>query len=208
MNAPQWNGEPCEAAKGSVIVGASQRPTWWCPELEGQRRKCVRVTYQGETFFIDDEDGSGSRKVFEEGGGPMSYHASIPVDDPASFQAEQPDGRVAKFMTCTKEFRTHAEGGTPVTVKEGQIITVESADFGLGQARVHFGGMLRGTLTIDELLQHSRIADPSEFQRTVKHCQRCDRMEVEPGKWLPKPPCFNPRPGVKIVAETCPDCDR
>jgi hypothetical protein len=84
----QWNGEPAAAETGTVIIGKAERPTWWCAKLEGQRRKCVRVTYRGQTFFLDDEDGSGSRKVFEEGGGPKSYHASIPVDDESSFAAD------------------------------------------------------------------------------------------------------------------------
>jgi hypothetical protein len=81
-----WNYEPCQAETGSVIIGKPERPTWWCASLQGQRRKCVKVTYRKEVFFLDDEDGSGSRKV-GFGGGPWSGpHASIPVDDPASFQ--------------------------------------------------------------------------------------------------------------------------
>jgi len=84
----QWNYEPAEAWRGTVIVGKSERPTWWCAGMEGQRRKCVKVQSWGEPFFIDDEDGRGSLKVFERGGGPDSHHASIPVDDADSFIPE------------------------------------------------------------------------------------------------------------------------
>jgi len=82
----RWNGEPCEALRGTVIVGHVASPTWWCAGMEGQRRKCVRVAAGGEVFFLDDEDGRGTLKVYERGGGPDSYHASIPVDDPGTFE--------------------------------------------------------------------------------------------------------------------------
>ena len=86
MSKGQWNYEPCEADKGTVVVGKSPRSTWWCASIEGHRVKCVRVTYGEEEFFIDDEDGSGSKKVFELGGGPDSKHSSIPVDDSSTFE--------------------------------------------------------------------------------------------------------------------------
>lgn len=83
---PQWNYQPAEAWRGSVIVGKSPVATWWCAGLLGQRRKCVRVrSWDKEFFYLDDEDGSGSRKVFERGGGPDSYSAHIPVDDDSTF---------------------------------------------------------------------------------------------------------------------------
>lgn len=84
----QWNYEPAEAWRGTVLVGESPQKTWWCAALKGTRRKCVKVHSRGETFFIDDEDARGSLKVFSKGGGPDSYHASIPVDDAASFIPE------------------------------------------------------------------------------------------------------------------------
>jgi len=81
----KWNYEKCEAQTGTVIVGKSMMQSWWCSQLEGRRRKCVRVNYAGEVFFLDDEDGSGSRKVFEWGGGPNTGHKSLPVDDESTF---------------------------------------------------------------------------------------------------------------------------
>lgn len=84
----QWNYQPCKAWRGSVIVGTVDKPTWWCAGMEGTRRRCVKVQTWGEPFFIDDEDGRGTLKVFIRGGGPDSYHASIPVDDAKSFIPE------------------------------------------------------------------------------------------------------------------------
>lgn len=86
MKTAHWNGEPCEAKTGTVIVGKSARSTWWCAKMGGERRKCVRVDVGGEIFFIDDEDGSGSHKVFETMGGPFcAPHSSVPVDNESSF---------------------------------------------------------------------------------------------------------------------------
>ena len=87
---PRWNYEPCKAVLGTVKVVKSERETWWCAKLEGHRLKCVKVMCGNSSFFINNEDGSGFRKVFEQGGGPDSYHASIPVDDPDSFR-QSPD---------------------------------------------------------------------------------------------------------------------
>jgi hypothetical protein len=45
------------------------------------------VDYHGEIFFLDDEDGGGSYKVFKTAGGPWcAGHKSLPVDDDASFE--------------------------------------------------------------------------------------------------------------------------
>jgi hypothetical protein len=87
--AAHWNGENCEAQTGTVIVGTVPVRTWWCAGLEGQRRKCVRVDYKGDVFYLDDEDGSGSHKVFETQGGPWcAGHKSLPVDDESSFRPD------------------------------------------------------------------------------------------------------------------------
>ena len=84
---PQWNYEDAKAWKGTVVVGESPRSTWWSAKHKGERRKCVKViSWDDVPFFIDDEDGRGSRKVFERGGGPDSSHRDIPVDDPETFE--------------------------------------------------------------------------------------------------------------------------
>ena len=82
---PRWNGEKCHAVLGSVVIGKAVRPTWWCADLAGERRACVRVTYKGDMFYLDNDDGSGYRKVFEQGGGPNSSHSDIPVDQHDTF---------------------------------------------------------------------------------------------------------------------------
>lgn len=81
----RWNGEKCEAVRGTIIVGAADRPTYWHADLTGTRRKCVRVTSMGQTFFLDDEDGQGTAKVYEEGGGPRSGHRSLPDSEAETF---------------------------------------------------------------------------------------------------------------------------
>lgn len=73
-----WNGEPCQAVRVVVIVGAPPRPTWWCAALEGQQRKAVRVTYNGQVFYLDDETGTGWHKVTSGRGDPWIGHKSLP----------------------------------------------------------------------------------------------------------------------------------
>jgi len=86
-----WNGERTECTKVRVVVGKSGAPTWWCAELEGQERNAVKVRYNNQTFYLDDdafpEDaftqehkaGAGWRKVTEGHGCPDYYHAELPV---------------------------------------------------------------------------------------------------------------------------------
>lgn len=73
-----WNGEPCQAKIVRVIVGKAPRPTWWCAPYEGQEREAVRIDYDGQTFYIDNEGGWGWDKV-KTGGSPLVGHKSLPV---------------------------------------------------------------------------------------------------------------------------------
>lgn len=104
-----WNGEPCLAERGTVVVGAVETPTWWCAGMTGTRRRVVRVTYAGEVFYLDDEGhhspayeplnvpartsppGEGWAKVTEGMGSPRWPHSSVPVDDPETWRPEQVD---------------------------------------------------------------------------------------------------------------------
>lgn len=74
-----WNYEPTPARIVRVIVGKSERPTWWCAELEGTEREAVEVNYHGNKFYLDNEDGQGWAKVTQGRGGPDWGHSSLPV---------------------------------------------------------------------------------------------------------------------------------
>lgn len=73
-----WNGQHTFARRVRVIVGKSPAPTWWCADLEGTTREAVEVIYGG-VFYLDNEDGSGWRKVTIYRGYPQAGHSSIPV---------------------------------------------------------------------------------------------------------------------------------
>lgn len=80
MAETYWNGEPTHCEIVRVIVGPSPVDTWWCADLKGTEREAVRVEYQGERFYIDNEDGSGWHKVTVGQGGPWTSHRSLPVE--------------------------------------------------------------------------------------------------------------------------------
>jgi len=75
-----WNGEPCEARQVRVIVGHPLKPTWWCAHLQDTERTAVQVAQQGQVFFLDNEDGTGWRKVTDGMGLPYFPHNSLPDD--------------------------------------------------------------------------------------------------------------------------------
>ena len=74
-----WNGYPAQCRKVRVVVGKSERPTWWCAPLEGQDREAVEVHGDGEVFYLDNEDGQGWAKVTVGRGSPQYGHAEMPV---------------------------------------------------------------------------------------------------------------------------------
>lgn len=76
-----WNGEECRAERVEVVVGDDPRfPLYWARNIVGQRRWAVAVTWGGRTFYIDDEDGSGWRKVTEGRGMWTSGHRDLAVE--------------------------------------------------------------------------------------------------------------------------------
>lgn len=79
-NRGYWNGEPCQAFNEERIVAHSETSTHWCNEFVGQKRKCVRVIYGREEFFLDDEDGSATYKVFQGRGSPWLSHKELIVE--------------------------------------------------------------------------------------------------------------------------------
>ena len=85
MTDTQWNGEPCAARQITAIVADNTAfPLYWAREFVGMRRKVVEVAYGGETFYLDDEDGSAWNKV-THGGSPWFPHSNLSVD-PASIE--------------------------------------------------------------------------------------------------------------------------
>jgi hypothetical protein len=82
VSAPtNWNGEPAEARRVSVVVADDGRfPAYWARELVGTVRAAVEVTYDGRTFYLDDEDGSGWAKVTVGQGSPRWGHRSLEVE--------------------------------------------------------------------------------------------------------------------------------
>lgn len=80
MSNTQWNGEPCTARRVTAIVADDGFfPMYWARHLVGTRRKAVEVEYGGETFYLDDEDGSGWNKV-THGGSPHWAHSSLTIE--------------------------------------------------------------------------------------------------------------------------------
>lgn len=104
-----WNGEPTPCRRVIVRVGTVAKVSWWCHGLEGTERRAVEVTYHGDVFFLDDDDGEGQpdysgmsddlrtqmnarrgraragdgwRKVTEGKGAPFAVggHRSLPTD--------------------------------------------------------------------------------------------------------------------------------
>jgi hypothetical protein len=52
-----WNGEPTPARKVTgVVLDAPEFPQYWARPLVGTRRNAVEVTYNGETFYLDDDE--------------------------------------------------------------------------------------------------------------------------------------------------------
>lgn len=74
-----WNGEPCKAERVKVIVGKSEKPTWWCAKLEGQKFRAIKITQDGYSFYIADELAAW-HKIREGMGSFMYSHKSVPVD--------------------------------------------------------------------------------------------------------------------------------
>jgi hypothetical protein len=74
-----WNGEPCKADKVKVIVGECKVPTWWCADLAGKTHDAIRITYHGETFYLNDDESSWE-KITVGRGSPYWPHKSLPVE--------------------------------------------------------------------------------------------------------------------------------
>lgn len=77
-----WNGEPVFCRKVLIVVGdpGFYHPNSWVVDIVGQEREAVEVTRPGEgSFYLDNEDGSGWRKVTVGKGSPAYGHRNLPA---------------------------------------------------------------------------------------------------------------------------------
>jgi hypothetical protein len=76
-----WNGEPCEAERGTgVMVDSPQFPLFWGREKVGERVPVVKITYGDHTFYIYNDHNFGWLKVTEGRGLPNRMHADLDVE--------------------------------------------------------------------------------------------------------------------------------
>jgi hypothetical protein len=85
----------------------------WFKEFIGQEREAVEVTYYGDVFYLDNEDGSGWAKVTNGHGSPQYGHRSLDVE------------RVSPPLSRTdKEEPLSDQSDTWETVKERATLSV------------------------------------------------------------------------------------
>lgn len=105
-----WNGELADFRVVVGIVGdepaelkkqiegsrpGMKRYLWFVPFI-GQQRQMVEVKYQGETFYLDNSDGTGLHKVTSGKGSPRVGHKSV---YPSSISHEVPR---EQWQECTE----------------------------------------------------------------------------------------------------------
>jgi hypothetical protein len=80
----KWSGEICEARACKITVGVAP-DDWWCKDLVGQERRAIEVNVQGQTVYVDNQDGR-ALDVFLRCLAPMPKFRWIPaflvMDDP------------------------------------------------------------------------------------------------------------------------------
>jgi hypothetical protein len=72
-----WNGEPATFIGVTYEVTKSEGELHWQNLHVGSRRQGIQITYQGETWIIDNENGDGYYKVTKGYGSPRCGHKSI-----------------------------------------------------------------------------------------------------------------------------------
>jgi len=75
-----WNGEPADCRRVIVVVADAEFPAYWARKYIGQERHAVEVNCAGQTFYIDNENGSGWAKVRFAGGGPRAGHRDLAIE--------------------------------------------------------------------------------------------------------------------------------
>lgn len=75
-----WNGESASARKVLItVMDDGFFPLYWAKEFVGQDRLAVEVDYNGNVFYLDDENGQGWYKVTIGKGSPRIGHRSLVV---------------------------------------------------------------------------------------------------------------------------------
>lgn len=77
-----WNGERVYGRLVTATVPEwreGDAPQAWWREFSGTQRKAVLLKYYDQTHLLDNEDGSGLRKVTEGHGGPRWPHKDLPT---------------------------------------------------------------------------------------------------------------------------------
>lgn len=93
-------------------------------------------------------------------------------------------------------------------LKAGDLVQVEQINAHTDSATLHVGGMIRVEAMLYEIEQHTRESEPHEYQKTLKRCPVCAKIEVETNKWRTPPACFTPRRGVQFIDARCPEHDQ
>lgn len=98
MSETSWNGESAQAMRAKVLVpkwSEGDAPLAWWREFGGTIRHAVVVRYNGQKHVLDNEDGSGWRKVTEGRGSPRIGHRSLPSRCAVLSGDSDWDGRVS-----------------------------------------------------------------------------------------------------------------
>lgn len=101
MDQVWWNGDPAEGRRVRVIVADCETQTdYWARQYVNTARDAVEVTYQGRTFYLDDQDGEGYAKVTQGKGAPYWPHRGLCVkevleDRDAPVRVPQPERRLS-----------------------------------------------------------------------------------------------------------------
>ena len=90
MNRTFWNGEPCNAIRGTAVVAdLPEFPQYWArvEGIVGQRIPVVEVSYGDWKYVLDNRFGQGWLKVTKGHGSPQYGHSQVGIE-PNSFVME------------------------------------------------------------------------------------------------------------------------
>jgi hypothetical protein len=74
-----WNGEPSATFTACIVKlnGDAAHPLWWHNAFAGTERQAIEITYGGETWCIENQNGTGFYKVTTGMGSPGCGHFSL-----------------------------------------------------------------------------------------------------------------------------------